>query len=500
MTSISPFSFADLHTYDGGNYQAMQGIATIPDGTIIYICMNGISGIGIIKSINSGLTWSIVNTNTSSFTSIACSSDGSIVYAANLGNGLFKSTNSGATWFQVTFTGGDALPGGASNPESSAGGQFPGYQLSNIYKLACDSTGSKLIMTTNAAASIYRSTDGGLSWSFSYAAPGYATNPNAPTTLASNSSGTVLYAALNTNATKNIIVSKNSGATWATIPMLGASGPFGTLATNSYGDFVFGVDGLSNLNIFYPTHTDSALLVPGFGNTLVSIASYDSGNKIIISQNSFNTVINGAVVLYSIVNKYPPGNDGDGQICFKEDTKVLCFKDGKETYIKVQDIRKGDLVKTLNNGYVPVNIIGTSILYNSGDDLREKDKLYVCSPCNYPSLTEDLVITGRHSILEDTLTTKQKEETLEVLEAGKLSDDLVTGVLDVLMTTDTKFRLMAFLDERATPFLEKGEFAIWHLALDNTNDSTNYGIYANGLLVESCSKRCLKELSNMTLV
>ena len=28
----------------------------------------------------------------------------------------------------------------------------------------------------------------------------------------------------------------------------------------------------------------------------------------------------------------------------------------------------------------------------------------------------------------------------------------------------------------------------------------NYGIYANGLLVETCSKRYLKELSNMNFI
>lgn len=28
----------------------------------------------------------------------------------------------------------------------------------------------------------------------------------------------------------------------------------------------------------------------------------------------------------------------------------------------------------------------------------------------------------------------------------------------------------------------------------------NYGIYANGLLVESCSRRYLKEMSNMSLI
>ena len=36
-------------------------------------------------------------------------------------------------------------------------------------------------------------------------------------------------------------------------------------------------------------------------------------------------------------------------------------------------------------------------------------------------------------------------------------------------------------------------------AIGNGN-TTYYGIYANGLLVESCSQRYLKELSNMDLI
>ena len=59
---------------------------------------------------------------------------------------------------------------------------------------------------------------------------------------------------------------------------------------------------------------------------------------------------------------------------------------------------------------------------------------------------------------------------------------------------------MACLDERAQPYLEEGVFTIWHIALDNDNYYFNYGIYANGLLVETCSKRYLKELSGMTLI
>jgi hypothetical protein len=482
MTSITPISATDFSTYDGGNYQAMRGVASSANGAILYVAMSGVTGVGVVKSINTGSTWNIVNT-TGSFTSICCSSDGTIVYAVALGDGLYKSNDSGATWNKVTFST-NTLPGGAANPESPAGGVFPGYELSNIYQIACDSTGTKLIMTTNAAASIYQCTDGGVTWSFLYAAPGYNTYPTAPTTVASNANGMTLYAALNTNTiAKNIIVSKDSGVTWASINMLGISGPFATLSTNVYGDFVFGVDGTSSLNIFYPTHTDKALLVPSAGNTLVAIASYNNGNNIIIAQNSYQTIVNGAVVLYSIVNKYNPGQ---GPPCFKEGTTILCLKDGKEAYIKIQDIRKGTLVKTVKHGYVPVHMIGTSKIFNTADTVRRVERLYVCSSDTYPDVTEDLIITGAHSILEDTLTKEQQEATVKIVGC--------------IFVTDNKYRLMACLDERARPYLEEGFFAIWHIALDNENNYMNYGIYANGLLVETCSKRYLKELSGMELI
>lgn len=112
--------------------------------------------------------------------------------------------------------------------------------------------------------------------------------------------------------------------------------------------------------------------------------------------------------------------------------------------------------------------------------------MYLCSLNKYPELTEDLIITGCHSILEDNITEKQKEETIELL--GKI------------MITDDKYRLMACLDERAIPYLEEGLFNIWHIALDNNDYYMNYGIYANGLLVETCSKRYLKYFSGMTLI
>jgi hypothetical protein len=59
---------------------------------------------------------------------------------------------------------------------------------------------------------------------------------------------------------------------------------------------------------------------------------------------------------------------------------------------------------------------------------------------------------------------------------------------------------MAALDHNAEPFLEEGVFPIWHLALDHEDERMNYGVYANGLLVETTSKRMLREYSGMKLV
>ena len=50
---------------------------------------------------------------------------------------------------------------------------------------------------------------------------------------------------------------------------------------------------------------------------------------------------------------------------------------------------------------------------------------------------------------------------------------------------------------RAKVYEVPGEYTIYHVALENEDNYMNYGIYANGLLVETCSKRYLKELSGM---
>jgi hypothetical protein len=182
------------------------------------------------------------------------------------------------------------------------------------------------------------------------------------------------------------------------------------------------------------------------------------------------------VVIFSFTPIYP-------YPCFKEGSKILTDKG----YRKVEELRKGDLIQTFSNGLLPIDMIGTSEMYNSGDDERIKDRLYTCSRLRYRDLFEDLVITGCHSVLVNDF----KDDN----EANKTKE-----ILGGIYSTDKHYRLPACVDQRSIPYPVKGTFNIYHIALENDDYYGNYGVYANGLLVETCSKRYLKELSNMKLI
>jgi hypothetical protein len=194
-----------------------------------------------------------------------------------------------------------------------------------------------------------------------------------------------------------------------------------------------------------------------------------------------NNSNNGSILRY--------GSDGPSVPCFGENTKILCYNSEKseEEYVFIQYIRPGTLVKTAMNGYVRVDMIGKTTIHSCANDDRIKNRLYKCTKEKYPEIVgEDLILTGWHSILVDYLNDEQREKTIQEIKH--------------LCVTDNKYRLFAFLDPRAEPYQVEGELPIYHIALENNDYYMNYGVYANGLLVESCSKRYLKELSGMTLI
>jgi hypothetical protein len=88
--------------------------------------------------------------------------------------------------------------------------------------------------------------------------------------------------------------------------------------------------------------------------------------------------------------------------------------------------------------------------------------------------------------VEDFISEEQRQKTIEV--NGNI------------YLTDNKYRLPACAHHHTKVYEIPGTYTIYHLALEHEDYFMNYGIYANGLLVESCSRRYLKELSNMELI
>ena len=246
---------------------------------------------------------------------------------------------------------------------------------------------------------------------------------------------------------------------------------------------VSGVD--SNVGFFFTNHPETNPIT-----NVIQIGWYAQGEDVF---NGQVTAINIAIEQVTILNQnfksgrfyYFTSYKLQDPPCFKKDTKILCFKDAKEIYIPIQNIKKNDLVKTLNNGYLRVNFIGKSKIDNMGNNERILSRLYKCPKNNYNELIDDLYITGGHSILVDDLSIEERGKTNEIW--GKIQK------------TDDKYRLMAYVDKRTEPYQEEGEFEIYHIALENQDYYGNYGIYANGLLVETCSLVCLV-LSNMVLI
>lgn len=172
-------------------------------------------------------------------------------------------------------------------------------------------------------------------------------------------------------------------------------------------------------------------------------------------------------------------------VCFLEGTRLLVLDENlyRDSYIPIEQLKPGMLVYTHIHGYVPIQLIGKRSMFNPAIDKRIKDQLYVQK---IPEYKDELVVTGCHSFLVDSLTTDQILKTRQ-LTGGKI------------FQTDGKFRLMACISEHPV-YQHKGPVTIWHLALKHSDPHMNYGIFANGILVESCSVRMMEDYSDMDFI
>jgi len=168
--------------------------------------------------------------------------------------------------------------------------------------------------------------------------------------------------------------------------------------------------------------------------------------------------------------------------CFKEGTKILCLVGDYEEYVLIENITNETYVKTHLNGYKKIYSIGKAQIHEDTSKERHKDRLYKLPREKYPELFEDLYITGSHSILVNDLTEHQIKQ------------------MNKIYVTENKYRLPAYIDDKTEILQNEGTNTIYHFALEHDDCYMNFGVYANGLLVETASQRFMKEFSGLNII
>jgi hypothetical protein len=111
------------------------------------------------------------------------------------------------------------------------------------------------------------------------------------------------------------------------------------------------------------------------------------------------------------------------------------------------------------------------------------NKLYTYSREKNPVLIEDLHITGGHSLLFDSLT---EDESNDMKQIGWHPEEFFV---------EEKYKLLACFSRQLCVAAEQN-MEIYHFALEPPKNATPnhvYGIYANGILAETCSKRVMEK-------
>jgi len=159
--------------------------------------------------------------------------------------------------------------------------------------------------------------------------------------------------------------------------------------------------------------------------------------------------------------------------CFNEGTKILCLnKNLDEEYIPIENLRKGDLVKSYKHGYRKIDLIGKNPMINNPEKFNEC--MYKMEKTEDNGLLEDLIVTGGHSILVDDLG-DLKEENDKIFGSTQMIDD--------------KYLLLSVLSNDFVKLENIELYTYYHFILENDgNNYKRYGVWANGILTETPSK------------
>ena len=253
----------------------------------------------------------------------------------------------------------------------------------------------------------------------------------------------------------------------ASTPPVGSNGVYtpGTNTGTDYGYITFSNQSIFNVNPAPASNPNLCLRVAGGGNNGGSAPHF-------LDVVTGDTNYPATSYVYYI----------NSPVCFNKGTKILCYDPltNEDVYILIEDLTHSTLVKTYKHGYRKVNLIVHNCF--------KIDPSSIWSNCMYvlykqDDMTDDLVVTGGHSILIDKLTDYDLEKYKEM--------NIFKGETNMI---DDKYLLLAGVSKIFTKLLDNDVYTYYHFTLDNDgDDDRRFGVWANGILSETPSKNYLNK-------
>jgi photosystem II stability/assembly factor-like uncharacterized protein len=411
-------------------------ICSSGNGTILVACVeNG----GIYKSVDSGNNWELIyDSSTISFRSVCCSDNGNIIFASS-NNQIRYSNNSGVTWV--------ILPS----------------DYTDCYSICCSPNGDIffVVIKVDDNTIIYKNTANGNVWS-SVSVPltslSLGTNGDASSLPPTNfkiccySGASQLVACV---ANDGIYTTSTNNINWVSISTQIINKNWSSINCSSLGQYMFA--SYENGGIYRSID---------FGKTW-NEAFAPFGIKNLICCNSTASQLVAFIDSYIYTNDYPVHT-----LCFNKGSKILSLDN---QYIPIENLKKGDFVKVYKSDnsivYKKIDKIGYNTMIN--DPSTPIHCMYRMIQTKENGLIEDLILTGIHSILVDDFKKCRINNIDKMYSFDKIED---------------KILLFSFLLEDFFQEKNNEKYTYYHLSLESEDETEKFGVWANGLLVETTSK------------